>query len=47
MRFCPLCSHPCVPIGGEKRKKRSLLGLLQKTVKLPFLHGSKSRSAEE
>jgi len=47
MRFCPLCSHPCLPIGGEKRKKGSLLGLLQKTVKLPFLHSSKSRSADD
>ena len=47
MRLCPLCSHPCEPIGGAKRKKKSLLGLLQETVKLPFLRGSKSRSAEE
>jgi hypothetical protein len=39
--FCPLCSHPCVPIGGEKRKKKSLFALWRRTVKLPFLHGSK------
>jgi hypothetical protein len=41
LKFCPLCSHPCVPLGGEKRKKKSLLGLWRKTVKLPFFHGPK------
>jgi pSer/pThr/pTyr-binding forkhead associated (FHA) protein len=39
MKFCPLCSHECVPLGEEKRKKKSILGLLRKTVKLPFLRG--------
>lgn len=43
MKFCPLCSHPCVPLGAEKKKKKSLLGLWRKTVKLPFLHSSKSK----
>jgi hypothetical protein len=38
MKFCPLCSHPCVPIGEEPRKKKSFLGLWGKTVKLPFFH---------
>jgi len=37
LQLCPLCSHPCAPIGGEKRKKKSLFRLLHKTVKLPFL----------
>ena len=41
MKFCPLCSHPCVPLGGEKRKKKSFLGLWRKTTKLPFFHGAK------
>ena len=41
LKFCSLCSHPCVPLGEEKRKKKSLLGLWRKTVKLPFLHGPK------
>jgi hypothetical protein len=41
MKFCPLCSHPCVPLGGEKREKKSLFGLWRKTVKLPFFHGRK------
>ena len=40
-KFCPLCSNPCVPIGGEKRKKKSLFGLWRKTVKLPFFGGPK------
>ena len=41
MKFCPLCSHPCVPIGGEKKKRKSLFGLWRKTVKLPFFRGHK------
>jgi len=41
LKFCPLCSHPCESIGGEKRKKKSLFGLWRKTVKLPFFHGPK------
>jgi FHA domain len=41
MKLCPLCSHPCVLIGGEKKKKKSLFGLWRKTVKLPFFHGRK------
>jgi len=41
MNFCPLCSHPCVPIGGERKKKKSLLGLWRKTVKLPFFQRPK------
>jgi hypothetical protein len=43
MKFCPLCSHPCVPLGAETRKKKSFLGLWRKTVKLPFFHGPKRR----
>jgi hypothetical protein len=46
MKFCPLCSHACLPIGAEKQKKKSLFGLFRKTVKLPFLHGSKTKAAE-
>jgi hypothetical protein len=41
LKLCPLCSHKVELIGGEKKKKRSLLGFLQKTVKLPFVHVSK------
>jgi len=46
VRLCPLCSHLCVPLRGEKREKKSLFGLLRKTVKLPFFHGAKSKEAE-
>jgi hypothetical protein len=41
MKFCPLCSHLCVPLGGEPRKKKSFLGIWRKTVKLPFFHKPK------
>jgi hypothetical protein len=41
MNFCPLCSHPCVAIGVEKKRKKSLLGLWRKTVKLPFFQRPK------
>lgn len=38
LKLCPLCSHRCEPLGGEVKKKRSILGFLHKTVKLPFVH---------
>ena len=41
LKLCPLCSHQCEPIGGEKKRKKSLLNFLTKTVKLPFLHGTR------
>jgi pSer/pThr/pTyr-binding forkhead associated (FHA) protein len=37
LKLCPLCSHRCEPLTPEKKKKRSLLGFLDKTIKLPFL----------
>jgi hypothetical protein len=46
LKLCPLCSHKCEPLGGEKKKKKSLLGFLQKTVKLPFVHTSKRTDTE-
>ncbi len=36
MKFCPLCSHACVPLGPEKRKKKSFLRLWRTTTRLPF-----------
>jgi hypothetical protein len=42
LKLCPLCSHKVEPIGGGKKKKRSLVGFLQKTMKLPFLRHSKT-----
>ncbi len=41
MKFCPLCSHPCVPIIAPRPRKKSLFKLWRKTVKLPFFSGSK------
>ena len=38
LKLCPLCSHPCERIGAvKKKKKKSFLGFLTQTVKLPFL----------
>ena len=39
LKFCPLCSHPCVSLVAEKRKKKSLFDLLRATAKLPFFQG--------
>lgn len=39
--LCPVCSNKVEPLGGEKKKKKSFLGFLQKTVKLPFVRSSK------
>jgi pSer/pThr/pTyr-binding forkhead associated (FHA) protein len=41
LKLCALCSHACETIGPEKRKKKSLLTLLNKTIKLPFLRRRK------
>jgi hypothetical protein len=41
LKLCPLCSHPATPVGGEKRRKKSLFKLFQKTVKIPFIGGSR------
>jgi pSer/pThr/pTyr-binding forkhead associated (FHA) protein len=46
LRLCPLCSHKCEPVGVEKPKKKSLLGFLQKTVKLPFLRSKRPTDSE-
>jgi len=42
-KVCPLCSHPVELIGGEKKKKKTLMEILHKTVKLPFLSSGKRR----
>ena len=34
LKLCPLCSHSCELIGGEKPKKGGFMTFLQKTVKL-------------
>lgn len=36
LTLCPLCSYPCEPIGGRKKKKRTLMRFLH-TVRIPFL----------
>ena len=42
LKLCHLCSHKVEPLGGEPKKKKSLLGFLHKTVKLPLLHARKN-----
>jgi pSer/pThr/pTyr-binding forkhead associated (FHA) protein len=37
--FCPLCSNPVELIGGARTKKKSFLGMLKRTIKMPFLRG--------
>jgi hypothetical protein len=41
LKLCPLCSHKVELIGGDKKKKKTFLGMLQQTVKLPFLNGNR------
>jgi pSer/pThr/pTyr-binding forkhead associated (FHA) protein len=45
LKLCPLCSHACELIGGEKKKKKTLLGYLQRTVKMPFLRETKKEES--
>lgn len=38
LKLCPFCSHRCEPLGGQKKKKKkSLLRFLHKTIKLPLI----------
>jgi len=37
LKLCPVCSHPVETLGGEKKRKKSFLGFLQRTVKLPLV----------
>jgi hypothetical protein len=37
--LCPICSNKVEPLGGKKKKK-SILGFLHRTVKLPFLQNT-------
>ncbi len=42
LKLCPLCSHKVEVIGGDKKKKQTFLDMLQRTVKLPFLHANRT-----
>ncbi len=42
LKLCPVCSGKVQPLGGEKKKKKSVLQFLHTTVRLPFLHHRKS-----
>lgn len=41
LKLCPLCSHVVETLGGPKKRKKSFLGFLQRTAKLPFLRNAK------
>lgn len=41
LKLCGLCSHACESIGPVKRKKKSLITMLNETIKLPFLKKKK------
>src|SRR5438445_4199104 len=45
LKLCPICSHKCEPLGGEKKKKKTILGFLRTTVRLPFIHSAKKRES--
>jgi pSer/pThr/pTyr-binding forkhead associated (FHA) protein len=40
LKLCPECSHPCEPLGQAPKRKKSLLGFLARTVKMPFVKKS-------
>jgi hypothetical protein len=37
LKLCPLCSHPCVPLSAETKKRGWISRIFSKTVKLPLL----------
>src|SRR2546423_8626498 len=43
LMLCPLCSHKVEPMAPTTQKKRGILGFLQKTVKMSFLHATKEQ----
>jgi pSer/pThr/pTyr-binding forkhead associated (FHA) protein len=43
LKLCCICSQKCEPLGGEKKKKRSILSVLQQTVKLPFARAKQTQ----
>ena len=42
LKLCPLCGHKCLPLAGEKRKRKFSFRLFKKTVKVPFLRSKTS-----
>ena len=47
LKLCPICSHGCEAIGPEKKKKKNFFGLLQSTVRLPFLAPRKGARSDD
>jgi hypothetical protein len=44
--LCPKCSHPCAPLGGPRKSKKSLFSIVTRTVKLPFARGSRANEED-
>ncbi len=44
LTLCPLCSHQCELIGGEKKTKRPLFAFLRETIKLHFFPNSRTQA---
>jgi hypothetical protein len=42
LKLCPLCSHKVEPLVKEPKRKKTILGFLAKTVKLPFFQRRES-----
>jgi hypothetical protein len=38
LRLCPLCSNPVNRVGAEPKRRRTFMGMLTQTVKMPFLN---------
>ena len=43
LKLCPLCSHPVLALTPEKKRKKGLFALLQRTVRLRWSPRSKAR----
>jgi hypothetical protein len=45
LKLCPKCSSVVESLGAPKKKKKTILGFLSKTVKLPFARAAKGEEA--
>ncbi len=46
LKLCPLCSFKVERIGLEKKKRKSFMEILRRTVKLPFLRSSRREEVD-
>jgi pSer/pThr/pTyr-binding forkhead associated (FHA) protein len=45
--LCPLCSHKCERLGGDKKRKKTFMEFLQRTAKLPLAYFTGRSKKEE